>query len=654
MMLDSPLQADNRPIDASATEQSALDIALLRRYEPILHFTRGEQFFPADVERYVRQASLWFQRPGEDAICVLDRGEVTLETLGQVDMGRPDAIYFLKFTEPLEASDLVAYRVARRRNRERETFIPGTGRLARVGYASRFVDALFNVTLLTRGRVPGDAAAAAALTYADMLKDAESYRYHGRVVREAGWTVLQYWFFYVYNNWRSGFSGANDHEADWEMIMVYLAETDDEVVGEAADPVNDGVNGATDGDPLARFRPEWVAYASHDYTGDDLRRRWDDPEVEKEGTHPVVYVAAGSHGSYYQQGEYLTELEIAFFHRLAMVADVLENFWRNQLRQYAGDVEEERRGPASNFFRIPFVDYARGDGLSIGPGQEKTWSVPRLLRSDEGWLSTYRGLWGLYARDPFAGENAPAGPMYNRDRTIRRAWYDPVGWAGLDKVPTPDEEVRMLAARQVDLRARQSELRNEIQRNAFALRNLGMTTRAMRNQPHLQLRYNEYQRKLESLSDEVAALRRELAENQALLHTLESYTALARAGMREPPRAHIRRAHVPTADEQFRAGRLAEIWAAASIGLMLVVIVALIYFARHFVIFGLAAMLSLFAFIEASFRGRIVRMVTSLTVGLAVVAALILLFEFFWSIVALTVLTIGSYLLWENLRELWQ
>lgn len=647
-MLDSPLQAGNRPIDTSPTEQSALDVALLRRFEPILRFTRGEQFFPADVERYVRQASLWFQRPGEDAICVLERGEVTLETLGQVDMGRPDAVYFLKFTEPLDSTDLAAYRAARRRNRD--IFVPGTGRLARVGYASRFVDALFNVTLLARGRVPGDTAAAAALTYTDMLNDSESYQYHGRVVRESGWIVLQYWFFYVYNNWRSGFSGANDHEADWELIMIYLAETDDDVVGENGD----GVNGAGDGDPFARYRPEWVAYASHDYAGDDLRRRWDDAEVDKEGTHPVVYVAAGSHGSYFQRGEYLTELEIAFLHRLATVADVLVNFWHNQLRQYAGEFEGERSGPATNFFRIPFVDYARGDGLSIGPGQVKKWAPPRLLRSEEGWLSTYRGLWGLYARDPFAGENAPAGPMYNRDRTLRRAWYDPVGWAGLDKVPTPDEEVRMLAAHQVDLRARQSELRDEIQRNAFALRNLGITMRAMRNQPHLQLRYNEYQRKLASLSDDVAALRRELAENQALLHTLEGYTALARAGMREPPRAHIRRAHVPTADEQFRAGRLAEVWAAASIGLMLVVFVALIYFARHFVIFGLAAMLSLFAFVEASFRGRIVRMVTSLTVGLAVVAALVLLFEFFWQFVALAVLTIGSYLLWENLRELWQ
>ena len=35
------------------------------------------------------------------------------------------------------------------------------------------------------------------------------------------------------------------------------------------------------------------------------------------------------------------------------------------------------------------------------------------------WVSQYRGLWGLFARDPISGENAPAGPMYNRDGSPR-------------------------------------------------------------------------------------------------------------------------------------------------------------------------------------------------------------------------------------------
>ena len=38
--------------------------------------------------------------------------------------------------------------------------------------------------------------------------------------------------------------------------------------------------------------------------------------------------------------------------------------------------------------------------------------------------------------------------------------------------------------------------------------------------------------------------------------------------------------------------------------------------------------------------------------ALAVVAALILLFEFFWEAVIIAVLVAGAYIMWENLREL--
>ena len=633
------------------TQQIPADLerALLRRFEPVLHFTRGEQFFPIDVEHYVKQASLWYQRVGDDAVCVLGVGEVTLDKLSQVDLGLPDAVYFLKFAEPLNASALAAYRHARQDVPRSTHFAPGRARLARVGYVSRFVEALFSVALLARGRVPGDTAAAATLHYEHILEEAKEYSYHGRVVYDGEWVVVQYWFFYVYNNWRSGFFGANDHEADWEMVSVYLSERDDlPLVPEAmSSEVEDFAQFSE------RFQPEWVAYASHDYEGDDLRRRWDDPEIQKIDEHPVVYVAAGSHANYFRRGEYLTELELSFLQPLANVTDALQRFWVNQLQQYQDEPETERLEQASNIFRIPFVDYARGDGVTIGPGQERVWGEPRLLRAEQRWVSDYRGLWGLYARDPFAGEDAPAGPMYNRDRTLRRAWYDPSGWAGLDKVAPADEELRLMVMQQMTLRDRQVELESEIQKISFELRNRGIAARTMRRQPHLLRMQAEYEQKIDTLSKEVAKLREERASTEALLQSLDDYIAQRRAGIRESPRAHIRHAHTPTPDQQFRAGRLAEIWAAASIGLLLVVMVGLFYFARHYLVFGISAMIALFAFVEASFRGRIVRMVTSVTIGLAVVAALVLIYEFFWLVVALTVVIIASYLLWDNLRELW-
>lgn len=646
MMFAFPSQAEKQKTQQIPAD---LELALLRRYEPVLRFTQGERFFPIDVERYVRQASLWYQRPGNDAVCIAAPGELTLENLPHVDMDVADAVYFLKFTEPLDASELSAYLAQRTERPHKMEFSPGRGRLARVGYVSRFVEALFSVALLARGRVPGDTAAAATLRFEQIMKEDERYSYHGRVVYDGEWVVIQYWFFYAYNNWRSGFFGANDHEADWELISIYLSERDD-----VPPLVEELRSNGHDLDHLVeRYQPEWVAYAAHDYQGDDIRRRWDDPEVEKIDDHPVVYVAAGSHACYFRRGEYLTELELAFVQPLAKVTDLLQQFWYNRLQQYQDEPDGEQPEQASNIFRIPFVDYARGDGVSLGPGQELTWSKPRLLRPEEAWVSGYRGLWGLYARDPFAGEDAPAGPMYNRDRTMRRAWYDPAGWAGLDKVAPANEELRLMVAQQVSLRERLDVLSSEIQQKAFELRNLGIATQSMRRQPHLHRMRIEYEQRVAALSKEVAKLREEQAATQQLLHALSDYTARRRAGMRESPREHIRHARTPTGDEQFRAGRLAEIWAAASIGLLLVVMVGLFYFARHYLIFGISAMIALFAFVEATFRGRIVRMVTSVTVGLAVVAALVLLYEFFWPVVAITVVIIATYLLWDNLRELW-
>ena len=46
--------------------------------------------------------------------------------------------------------------------------------------------------------------------------------------------------------------------------------------------------------------------------------------------------------------------------------------------------------------------------------------------------------------------------------------------------------------------------------------------------------------------------------------------------------------------------------------------------------------------------------VTSVTLTLAVVAFLVLLYEFFWEIVVLAVLVTGAYILFENLREIFR
>ena len=78
-----------------------------------------------------------------------------------------------------------------------------------------------------------------------------------------------------------------------------------------------------------------------------------------------------------------------------------------------------------------------------------------VISDDVPWVNEYRGLWGLDTHDPFGGERAPAGPKYERTGSIRLSWYDPLGFAGLDKVVPPPE----LAP---ELETRAQSLTNEI------------------------------------------------------------------------------------------------------------------------------------------------------------------------------------------------
>ncbi len=78
--------------------------------------------------------------------------------------------------------------------------------------------------------------------------------------------TIQYWLFYFYNDW------FNKHEGDWEVVQVILS---------------------------ADEQPLWVVYSQH-HGG--VRRPWASTSVE-EKTHPVVYVARGSHANYFAGNE---------------------------------------------------------------------------------------------------------------------------------------------------------------------------------------------------------------------------------------------------------------------------------------------------------------------------------------------------------------
>ncbi|MDX1613734.1 MAG: hypothetical protein R3300_05440 [Candidatus Promineifilaceae bacterium] len=615
------------------------DLELLQRYEPVLRFNRGEHFFPAPVEPFVNSSSLWVQSPLDEPICLVPEGELTIEKLGENRSssfnGEPGSVFFLKYVNPLDVLDLVTYtQRARRADKARDNvFRAGWGRLARVGYVSRFVDAFFSLSLLARGRVSGDTAAAARIHYDKFMEREETYQYYGRVRRQDGWTVLQYWFFYYFNNWRSGFFGVNDHEADWEMVSIYLAE-------------------APGGPAEGQLVPQWVAYASHDYKGDDLRRRWDDPEVEKYGEHPIVHVGAGSHACYYAPGEYVANFPLPF---LAPLITWLERIQRTRWyrRLYANPEQSGAVEPVTSLLKVPFIDYARGDGLSVGPGQDLNWAPPVLLNPAPDWVMKYRGLWGLYTRDPLAGEDAPAGPMYERDGTVRQSWHDPLGWAGLDKVPPPTERVAVIRAQQSELQTRQERLRSDEAQKSKRLRGLAAEADAIRRQPDLRTAYDGYAAEIEILREELSELRQSYAQNELVLQSLAEHEERLQAGFRGPPRAHIRRAHEPASADVLRQSSLVELWAALSVAVFLIGFAFLFLFARQYTIVGLVTIFYIIVLIEAWIRRRITELITRTALLLALAASLTLLFTYSIEVLGAVVLLAGGYILFDNLRELW-
>jgi hypothetical protein len=134
----------------------------------------------------------------------------------------------------------------------------------------------------------GDLISDPARDYAEQarkLHEDELYRnrIYGRVTADGSW--LQYWFFYFYNDYNliGDLIKAGLHEGDWEMIQIHL----------------DG-----------RGAPDRAVYAQHAHAG---VRTWDQVDVlpgseqpaaseQAVSGRPIVYVARGSHASYFEPG----------------------------------------------------------------------------------------------------------------------------------------------------------------------------------------------------------------------------------------------------------------------------------------------------------------------------------------------------------------
>ena len=107
-------------------------------------------------------------------------------------------------------------------------------------------------------------------------KDAVAYAHVTTQKDVPGKLVVQYWFFYLFNDYN------NLHEGDWEMAqLVFPADTAEQALGRA---------------------PSEIGYSQHN-AGE--KAAWTDPKVQKQGNHPVLYPGAGSHAGFFSQALWL-------------------------------------------------------------------------------------------------------------------------------------------------------------------------------------------------------------------------------------------------------------------------------------------------------------------------------------------------------------
>jgi hypothetical protein len=569
------------PADSRAAE----DYQLLRRHEPVLRFTRGELFLPMAVECYIERCSLWRPAGGRaqpERVCAA--GDLTPARLAELGALASQGLW-LRFAErSLHRRELRAWR----RDQDRPRLAAGTSRFAAVGLLSRLIDAVLRLSLLLRGRVPGGTTAAAEQRYrADAEPD--TCPYYGRVARDRGYVVLQYWYFYAMNDWRSTFGGVNDHEADWEQVTLFLPDEPD-VPAPPDRPDRPDPRDLTG-------RPTWIAFSSHDEVGDDLRRRSDDPDLEWRDSHPVVYVGAGSHSGGYLPGDYLVTVEPPALKRVAAAG-----------RRVGRLLLPWTRGRAGTAFGIPFIDYRRGDGRGVGPGEQMQWR-PVLADDSTPWVRDYRGLWGLDTGDPFGGERAPAGPRYERDGSVRLSWSDPVGWAGLDKeAPSPRAEHRAIEDRIVELDAQLAVATAELDAHGDELRRARVGSRALGGH--------------RDLSGLEASVEQTRARRQALLAEREALALAAVEGLPPAdPHAHLRHRAVPNVDPGRTRSRVLGAWSGVSASVLLagVAVVILGHFGPLLPAFaGLAvAMLCIEAFAQRHLWQFVAGLVAAAAVALA-------------------------------------
>ena len=343
----------------------------VRRHEPLMRYRQGELFFPMKVDNYVAECSLHEWVGGNDHVMRVAPGELNVSNLSQWLSNVNFMVYADQKTYvdvlPTMSAQLTSFSI-----------IPET------------IEGLRKISaVVTGGKLPKIITETAHAKYGGLTENPPNYYYRVITKEESGekYDVIQYWFFYAFNDWATTFGGVNDHEGDWEMIQLIFNNIEDEY-------------------------PLYSVYAAHDGF---FKRQWEFTEKDDSGNHPIAYIQGGSHAAFPARN-------------LGTLSYLFKSIAQNPfgLIKYL-----------SEFVEAGGQIWAEGD-IMIGQGGNHSWAEPVNLHG-EAWVPTYRGLWGTRyyvskigsrRKVPKSG-GAPSGPMFDTEGFVRSNWETPNNWCEL-------------------------------------------------------------------------------------------------------------------------------------------------------------------------------------------------------------------------------
>jgi hypothetical protein len=195
------------------------------------------------------------------------------------------------------------------------------------------------------------------------------------------------------------------------------------------------------------------------------------------------------------------------------------------------------------------------------------------------------------------------------------------------------------------------EIEAELHQQRETVRLMELEVQALRESSHFDRLYGVRQAELDSTVKVMQALYTRRRDLDEAIQASRVYLEKIQRGDWGDPQAHLAHKLIP---QPPLAGfvRLVEFWAAVSGGLLLLVFLAMVLIDSSRWLLWTVLVLAVFIGLEETVRGRITRFLLNLSVLMAVITTLVLVYEFLFWIVIAAVVGMVIYMIAGNLLEL--